>query len=91
MARAKDVNGLLNELHDKKILNLDVSLRSVLQPSGLDELDPGGKAASAVIAWDGYGLVIRGNIATIEEVAALGQGIREQLSATVQKATKESK
>lgn len=80
MPKAKDVNNLLNELHDRKILNLDASLRSALQPSTLDELDPAAKVAAAVIAWDGYALVIKTNISTIEEVAALGQGIRQQVA-----------
>jgi hypothetical protein len=80
MPKAKDVNNLLNELHDRKILNLDASLRSVLQPSSLDELDPLSKVGAAVIAWDGYGLVIKSNIATIDEVSALGQGIRQQIA-----------
>jgi len=80
MPKAKDVNNLLTELHDRKIVNLDASLRSALQPSTLDELDPGSEVAAAVIAWDGYALVIKTNIATIEEVSALGQGIRQQLT-----------
>ena len=85
MAKAREVANLLQELHEKKILNLDASLRSVLQPQALGDLDPTSKVASSVIAWDGYGLVIRGNIATIEEVSALGKGIRQQLSAEAYK------
>ena len=85
MPKARDVANLLNELHDRKIVNLDTSLKSVLQPSTLDELDPGGKVATSVVAWDGYGLVIKGNVASIGEVSALGQGIRQQLGSSAQK------
>jgi hypothetical protein len=80
MPKAKDVNNLLNELHERKIVNLDQSLKSVLQPSAqLDSLDPGAEVSAAIIAWDGYALVIKTKMASIEEVAALGQGIRQQL------------
>src|SRR5687768_4104805 len=79
MPNARDVSALLTQLHDRKILNLDASLRTVLQPENLDNLDPGSKVGAAVIAWDGYGLVIKGNIASVSEVAQLGQGIREQI------------
>ena len=85
MANARDVQNLLHELHDKKIVNLDTSLRSILQPQGLDQLDPGSKVGAAVVAWDGYALVIANNIASIAEVAALGHGIRQQLGPAAQK------
>lgn len=85
MASPRDVNNLLHDLHDKKILNLDTSLRAILQPQGLDQLDPGSKVGSAVVAWDGYAVVIANKIASIAEVAALGQGIRQQLGSHVQK------
>ena len=81
MPKAKDVNNLLSELHERKIVNLDVNLRSVLQPSSaLDQLDPGSEVAAAVIAWDGYGLVIKSQTASIDQVSALAQGIRQQLN-----------
>jgi hypothetical protein len=79
MAKSKDVANLLNEFHEKKILNLDASLRSVLKIEALDEIDPGAKVSTSVVAWDGYALVIKGEIASIAEVSALGQGIRQQL------------
>jgi len=86
MANARDVSHLLNQLHDKKVVNLDTSLRAVLAPEALDQLDPGGKVSTAVVAWDGYGLVIKGDVATIADVAALGQGIRQQVGTAAQKA-----
>jgi hypothetical protein len=79
MTKARDVSNLLNELHEKKIVNLDTSLRAILQPQGLDDLDPGGKVSTSVIAWDGYAVVIKGDIASIAEVSALGRDVREQL------------
>jgi len=85
MADPREVSNLLNELHDRKILNLDASLRSVLQTGSLDRLNPGEKVGAAVIAWDGYGLVIKGQVASISEVAALGQGVRQQLAEAAKK------
>ena len=80
MAHAKDVSHLLTKMHESKILNLDTSLRDVLQPEALDTLDPGSSVSAAVVAWDGYGLVIKGSIATLDEVSQLGQGIRGQVN-----------
>jgi methylmalonyl-CoA mutase cobalamin-binding subunit len=82
MATAKDVSQLLSDLHDKKIVNLDTSLKSVLASPGLDSLDPGAKVGAAVVAWDGYAVVIKGSIASIGEIAAVGREIKGQTGAT---------
>jgi hypothetical protein len=77
MSDPKHVSGLLNELHDRKIINLETSVRSLLEPGGLRNVSPGSEVASAVIAWDGYALVIATKEASLVEVSAAAKAIRE--------------
>lgn len=75
MTDPKDVSKLLQTLHEQKLINLDVSIRSVLEPvDGLSRLDPN-SVASAVIAWDGYGLVIKGKAPDLADVQTLANSI----------------
>jgi hypothetical protein len=69
----QQVTDVLTQLHEAGVINLDKSVREMLSPAGaLAELQPGSAVATAVIAWDGYGLVIKsalGNIAELSNVA----------------------
>lgn len=59
-ATFQSVNKVLSQFHESGVLNLDKSVREVMAPSeALASLDPGGEVATAVVAWDGYGLVIK--------------------------------
>lgn len=66
----KEVSDVLSQLHDSGVINLDKSVRDMLAPAAaLAELQPGSKVATSVVAWDGYGLVIKG---ALENPAELG-------------------
>jgi hypothetical protein len=75
MADPKDVGKLLSELHDQKIVNLDTSIRSMLAPESLGILNPGVTVGAAVIAWDGYGLVIKGAAPDLSQVETMASTI----------------
>jgi hypothetical protein len=79
MTDPKKVSSLLNDLHNSKIMNLDTPIRSVLEHEALGGLNPGSTVASAVVAWDGYGLVIKGAGADLDQVQnimkTIGRGI----------------
>jgi hypothetical protein len=56
----QNVNSVLSQFHDAGVLNLDKSIREMMAPGkALSELQPGGDVATSVVAWDGYGLVIK--------------------------------
>jgi hypothetical protein len=78
MADPRKVSKLLGDLHDSKIVNLDSSIRSVLGHDALGDLAPGSTVASAVVAWDGYGLVIKGAGADLEQVQAIASTIAQR-------------
>jgi hypothetical protein len=42
----------------------------------LGRLSPGGEVATAVIAWDGYGVVIKSDIVDIAELATVAERLR---------------
>jgi hypothetical protein len=73
---------VLKELHDKKILNLDTSLQSMLEVKGLGRLDPGNPIADDIIFHSNkYFLIYKADAApNIDEVNALAVSIREALS-----------
>ncbi|HEX8217952.1 MAG TPA: hypothetical protein VF914_01930, partial [Chloroflexia bacterium] len=52
-------------------LNLDAPIRSLLQPEGVGRIDPQSLVADAIVAWEGYGLIIKGRAQTIEEISSL--------------------
>ena len=82
MSDSRKVASLLKNLHDSKIVNLDVSIRSILDQDNLSELSPGGTVASAVVAWDGYGLVIKGATAELDQVQSIAQTIARSVRDT---------
>ncbi len=80
MADPNDVNKLFEVLHEKKVIDLDCPMRALLHPDQLKALkgvtSPGGEVADSVVAWDGYGLVIKGQVANLEEVKSVADAIR---------------
>jgi hypothetical protein len=73
---------VLNELHDKKIFNMDTSLRSLLEVQGLGRLEPGNPVVQDIVFHNQKYFFIYKADATpnIEEVDALAASIREALS-----------
>ncbi|MCW6528699.1 MULTISPECIES: hypothetical protein [Sphingomonas] len=70
------VHDVLTQLHKSGVVNLDKSVNDMLSANqALGRLTPGETVATSVIAWDGYGVVIKGNVAN---VAALGN-VADQL------------
>ena len=83
MSDKKDVTGtfqnvrsVLNQFHDSGVLDLDKSARELMAPAqALAQLQPGGEVGAAIIAWDGYGLVIKSAVANAVDL----QGVAKQL------------
>jgi hypothetical protein len=73
---------ILSELHDKKILNLDTSIQSLLEVKGLGKLDPGNPIVEDFVYHSHkYFLVYKADSTpNLEEVNALAASIREALS-----------
>jgi hypothetical protein len=54
------VQKVMEQLHEAGLVNLDKSVREMLSPKeSLARLRGGDEVATSVIAWDGYGLVIK--------------------------------
>jgi hypothetical protein len=71
------VSEVLSQLHQAGVVNLDKSMREMLSPrEALGRLSPGGEVATAVIAWDGYGLVIKSEAADLAELATVAERLR---------------
>ena len=71
------VHDVLDQLHEAGVVNLDKSMREMLGPKeALGRLSPGGEVATAVIAWDGYAVVIKGEVADIAELATVADRLR---------------
>jgi hypothetical protein len=81
-ARSEDVIAVLNDLHERKVLNLDTSIKDLLNPSALGKLNRGDPVAEAII-YSGchYALVYKAeSTPTVEEVDTLASAIRNSLS-----------
>jgi len=71
------VQDVLNQLHQAGVVNLDKSMREMLGPKeALGRLSPGGEVATAVIAYDGYGLVIKSDVMDVTELASVADRLR---------------
>lgn len=71
------VHDVLDQLHEAGVVNLDKSMRDMLgSKEALGRLSPGGEVATAVIAWDGYGVVIKSDIVDIAELATVAERLR---------------
>lgn len=71
------VHDVLNQLHESGVVNLDKSMRDMLTPKeALGRLSPGGEVATAVIAWDGYGVVIKSQGVDIAELGTVAEQLR---------------
>jgi hypothetical protein len=81
-ARSADLITLLNDLHQKKIVNLDSSLRDLLDPQALGRLQRGDPIAEAIVYSScHYVLIYRSDTtANIAEVDVLASAIRQALS-----------
>lgn len=73
----KPVSEVLDQLHKSGIVNLDKSMREMLSGrEALGRLSPGGEAATAVIAWDGYGIIIKSDILNVADLANVAERLR---------------
>jgi hypothetical protein len=71
------VHDVLNQLHEAGVVNLDKSMRDMLTPKeALGRLSGGGEVATSVIAWDGYGLVIKSDVVDLNELATVAERLR---------------
>jgi hypothetical protein len=71
------VNDVLEQLHKSGVVNLDKSVNEMLSnKDALGRLSPGGDVATAVIAWDGYGLVIASQVADQESLRSIAGQLR---------------
>jgi hypothetical protein len=75
------VHDVLNQLHESGVVNLDKSMREMLAPKeALGRLSGGGEVATAVIAWDGYGVVIKSDVVDITQLANVAESLRRASS-----------
>jgi len=71
------VHAVLSQLHDTGVVNLDKSMREMLgSREALGRLSPGGEVATSVIAWDGYGVVIKSEAVNIADLATVSERLR---------------
>lgn len=71
------VHDVLDQLHEAGVVNLDKSMREMLTPKeALGRLSPGGEVATAVIAWDGYGVVIKSQAVDVAELGSVAERLR---------------
>jgi hypothetical protein len=71
------VGDVLDQLHKAGVINLDKSMREMLGArEALGRLSPGGEVATAVIAWDGYGVVIKSETIDVAELATVAERLR---------------
>jgi hypothetical protein len=79
VSSVQQVSSVLERYHEAGVLDLDKSVRDMIRPaealSGLSS--PGSEVAAAVIAWDGYALVIASNAANPAELANVSQQLRQ--------------
>ena len=72
------VQDVLTQFHNSGVVNLDKSVRDMLAPTqALAQLTPGSEVAAAVIAWDGYALVIASAVSKPEELARVADQLRQ--------------
>ena len=86
------VHDVLDQLHEAGVVNLDKSMRDMLgSKEALGRLSPGGEVATAVIAWDGYGVVIKedGRLALLLKIdlSSAAQVVARRLSSPIHTAT----
>jgi hypothetical protein len=75
---AAEVSKVLNQLHDSGVLNLDKSVRDMLNPAeAVSELQSGTSVATAVSAWDGYGVVIKSALDDMASLANVAGQLRQ--------------
>jgi hypothetical protein len=71
------VHDVLQQLHQSGVVNLDKSVRDMIgSREALGRLSPGGEVATSVIAWDGYGLVIKSEPVNLAELASVAEKLR---------------
>jgi len=71
------VQDVLEQLHKSGHINLDKSMHELLgAKDALARLSPGGEVATAVIAWDGYAVVIKSQEVDVGNLAAVASELR---------------
>jgi len=76
-AEFNQVSDVLDQLHKAGVVNLDKTMREMLSSrEAIGRLSPGGEVASAIIAWDGYGLVIAKEVSDLAELATVAERLR---------------
>ena len=78
----EQVNNVLAQFHNAGIVDLDKSVREILAPArAVAQLGGGGEVSAAVIAWDGYGLIIASALGDPKELV----NVARQLQQTTQR------
>ena len=80
----EQVSNVLDQFHNAGLLDLDKSVREFIAPSrALAQLQPHGpgEVSAAVIAWDGYAVVIASVASTAQELT----NVARQLQQTTQR------
>jgi hypothetical protein len=79
LGSVQQVSSVLEQYHEAGVLNMDKSVRDMIRPaqqlSGLST--PGSEVAAAVIAWDGYALVIASKAANPAELTNVARQLQD--------------
>jgi hypothetical protein len=71
------VHDVLDQLHKAGVIDLGKSMRDMLgAKDALGRLSPGGEVATAVIAWDGYGVVIKSQSIELGDLKSVADRLR---------------
>lgn len=71
------VSDVLEQLHKAGVVNLDQNVRQILSAKeALGRLSPGSEVATSIIAWDGYGLVIKSEAVNLAELVNVAERLR---------------
>ncbi len=71
------VHDVLDQLHKSGVINLDKSVNDMLaSKESLGRLSPGAEVATSIVAWDGYGVVIAGQVADTASLHAVAGQLR---------------
>lgn len=72
-----EVHDVLQQLHKSGVINLDKSVNDMLaSKESFGKLSPGGEVATSVIAWDGYGVVIRSQQSDLSTLSTIAEQLK---------------
>lgn len=82
---SQEVHAMLTTLHEKQVINLDISLREALEPiSQIGQQKPIDEVGLHILAVNEYALITGRNGDRLEEITKVTQELRERLRPAAQ-------